>query len=191
MYTGRRTPTGGFRSLMRMPAWLHILRLLLAIPILALTRLRRVLAAAALALTLTADFAACALTRRYDMGSRGTFALEAVADFLIQAALLLCLAPRLSPLRIPAYLLPVQLLVLLIAQLAPRHSDCGRESSMAEKILGWIGSALLMALLLVPGMGPGTVWALAMAQTALMAASILLNLLRIRNSRRADAQICP
>ena len=177
------SPAGGFHSLMKLCAKLHVLRILLLIPLTILLHLRKALAAAVLGLMLLLDLAANLLARRFDLSDGAAAVLDSAADLLIQAALLLALLPRFPELGIAVWALLAKLMLALVPDwIALLRSRCTRMWGGIEKALSWLGCALLLIPLVHPGLSAGGARALSIALAALTAATIPLRMSRTRRS---------
>ena len=176
-------PVAGLHSLMKLSGGLHVLRILLLIPLAILLCLRRTASAVLLALMLALDLIANLLTCAFDLADDASVALDGLADFLIQAVLLLTLLHRCPALGAAVLALLLRLaLVLLPDWLDPRRNGCARCCTVPEKALSWSCCALLLIPLLCPGLPSGGVRAVAVAVSMLNIAAIPM---RLRNIRRA------
>lgn len=178
-----RSPFGGLNSLTKLSGGLHILRILLLVPLTILIHLRKAAAAVLLGLMLLIDLAANLLARRFDLADGFSAALDSIADLLIQAALLLTLLPRFPELGVAVWALLARLVLALvpdwIALLRMRRAKlCGGM----EKALCWLGCALLLIPLCNPGLSAGAARTLAIALSALTAATIPLRMSCTRRS---------
>ena len=170
-----RSPIGGLNSLTKLSGGLHILRILLLVPLTILLHLRKAAAAVLLGLILLLDLAANLLARRFDLADGFSAALDSVADLLIQAALLLTLLPRFPKLGVAVWALLARLVLALVPDwIALLRMRRARLCGGVEKALTWLGCALLLVPLCNPGLSAGGARTLAIALSALTAATIPL-----------------
>ena len=176
-------PVAGLHSLMKLSGGLHVLRILLLIPLAILLCLRRTASAVLLALMLALDLIANLLTCAFDLADDASVALDGLADFLIQAVLLLTLLHRCPALGAAVLALLLRLaLVLLPDWLDPRRNGCARCCTVPEKALSWSCCALLLIPLVRPIQSTALAWTLAIALSIMNLAAIPLRADCIRRS---------
>lgn len=178
-----RSPIGGLNSLTKLCGMLHILRILLLVPLTILIHLRKAAAAVLLGLMLLIDLAANLLARRFDLADGFSAALDSIADLLIQAALLFTLLPRFPKLGVAVWALLARLVLALVPDwIALLRMRRARLCGGMEKALCWLGCALLLIPLCNPGLSAGAARTLAIALSALTAATIPLRMSCTRRS---------